>query len=71
MRILCKFFFGGGPSQNLTIFRCHLYAFLGVSLRSRYRMGEFFFVWGGGGVVNFHIFFFGVLEIPDIFGGER
>ena len=37
--------FGGLP-QNKTIFRGHFYAFLGLFLRSRYRMGVFF--WGGG-----------------------
>ena len=43
-----------------------------------YRMGDilfifyfyfFFFFWGGG-MLKFQIFL-GVLEIPDIFGGER
>ena len=34
----------GGSSQNWTIFRGHFYAFYGVFLRSRYRMGDIF--WG-------------------------
>ena len=31
-----------GSSQNWTIFRGHIYAFKGLLLRSRYRMGIFF-----------------------------
>ena len=33
-----------GSSQNWTIFRCHFYAFKGLFLRSRYRIGDIF--WG-------------------------
>ena len=40
----------------------HLSAFKGLFLRSRYRMGVFL------GSLKFQIFF-GVFEIPDIFGG--
>ena len=47
-------------SQNWTIFKGHLYAFLGLFLRSRYRMGDIF------GVAKFQIIFW-LLEIPDIF----
>ena len=47
-------------SQNCTIFRGHFYAFSGLFLRSRYRMGIFF------GVVRISNIFW-VLEIPDIF----
>ena len=47
-----KYFFGYedfvdiflGSSQNWTIFRGHFYAFYGLFLRSRYRMGDIF--WG-------------------------
>ena len=52
-------------SQNWTIFRGHFYAFKGLFLRSRYRIGDIFF-----GCLNLH-FFFEVLEIPDDFWGER
>ena len=38
------FFCGGGSSQNWTIFRDHFYAFLGLFLRSRYRIGDIFLV---------------------------
>ena len=31
-----------GSSQNWTIFRGHFYAFQGLFLRSRYRMGDIF-----------------------------
>ena len=34
-----------GSSQNWTIFRGHFYAFKGLFLRSRYRMGDIF-SWG-------------------------
>ena len=44
----------GGSSQNWAIF---------LFLRSRYKMGGIF------GLLKFQIFF-GVLEIPDIFGVE-
>ena len=40
-------------------------SFFGLSQRPRYRMWNIF-----GGLLKFQIFF-GVLEIPDIFGGER
>ena len=55
----------GGSSQNWTIFRGHfrIYAFYGIFLRSRYRMRDIF--WGCS---NFK-YFFGVLEILDIFWG--
>ena len=33
-----------GSSHNWTIFRVHFYAFFGLFLRSRYRMGDIF--WG-------------------------
>ena len=49
-----------GSSQNWTIFKGHFYAFYGLFLRSRYRMGLFL------GFLKLKIFF-GVLEIPDIF----
>ena len=55
--------FFGGSSQNKTIFRGHFYAFKGLFLRSRYKMGDIF------GLVKFK-YFLGVLEIPDIFFGE-
>ena len=48
------FFRGGGSSQNCTIFRGHFYAFLGLFLRSRYRIGG---ILGGG-----------VAKISNIFG---
>ena len=32
----------GGSSQNWAIFKGHLYAFLGIFLNSRYRMGDIF-----------------------------
>ena len=54
-----------GSSQNWTIFRGHFYAFKGLFLRSRYRMGAFL------GSLNFQKFFFGVRELSDIFWGER
>ena len=57
MQILLIFF---GSSQKRAIFRGHFYAFLGLFLRSRYRLEDFF------GLLKFQIFF-GVLEIPDIF----
>ena len=48
----------GGSSQYLTVFRGHFYAFLGLFLRSMYRVGVFiyFFFWGGGGCYNFKYF---------------
>ena len=49
-----------GSSQNWTIFRGHFYAFYGLFLRSRYKMGVFF------GSLKLQ-FFGGVFEIPDIF----
>ena len=52
-----------GSSQTWTIFKGHFNAFLGLFLRSRYRMGDMFWV------AKFQIFF-GVLEIPDIFWDE-
>ena len=61
MKILWIFL---GVIANWTIFRGHLYAFYGLFLRSRYRMGDLFF-----GLLNFK-YFLGVLEIPDIFFGE-
>ena len=57
------FFWGGGSSQNWTIFRGHLYAFKGFFLRPRYGMGVYL---GVAKISNI----FGMLEIPDIFGGE-
>ena len=41
-----------GSSQNLTIFRGHFYAFQGLFLWSRYRMGDIF--WG---LLKFQIIF--------------
>ena len=35
---------GGGQAQNWTIFRGHFYAFYGLFLISRYRMGDIFWV---------------------------
>ena len=34
----------GGSSQNWTILRGHFYAFYGLFLRSRYKMGDIFWV---------------------------
>ena len=51
----------GGLSQNKTIFRGHFYAFLGLFLRSRYRMGVF---WGVAKISNI---FWGSCEIPVVF----
>ena len=51
-----------GSLQNWTIFRGHFFAIQGLFLRSMYRMGVFSF-----GLLSIQIFF-GVLEIPDIFG---
>ena len=57
-----------GSSQNLAIFRGHFYAFLGLFLRSRYRMGD---VFSAAKISNI---FWGWLEIlffPSLFfGGE-
>ena len=55
---------GGGLSRNWAIFRVHFYAFYGLFVRSRYRMGVFL------GVAKISNIFW-VLEIFDIFGGER
>ena len=61
MKIFCGYFFGS--SQNWIIIRGHLiYAFQGLFLRSRYRIGDTF-----GGCLNFK-YFLGVLEIHNIFG---
>ena len=49
-----------GVITNWTIFRGHFYAFCGLFLRSRHRMGIFF---GGSKTSNT---FLRVLEIPDI-----
>ena len=54
-----------GSSQNCSIFRGHFYTFQGLFFRSRHRMGDNFL-----GCLNFKYFFWGVLEIPDIFWGE-
>ena len=51
----------GGSSQIWTLFRSHFYAFKGLFLRSRYRMGIFL------GVAKISNIFCRVLEIPDIF----
>ena len=59
MKILWIFL---GSLQNWTILRGHFYAFQGLFLRSRYRMGIFL------GLLKIKIFF-GVFEIPDMFGG--
>ena len=37
---ICEYFLGS--SHNWTIFRGHFYAFLGLFLRSMYRMGDIF-----------------------------
>ena len=50
----------GGSSQNWTIFRGHFYAFFGLFLRSRYKMGDIFWV---AKISNI----FWVLEIPVFF----
>ena len=42
----------------------HFYAFYGLFFRSRHRMGDNFWV------AKISNFYFGVLEIPDIFSGE-
>ena len=52
-----------GSSQNWIILRGHFYAFCGLFLRSRYSIGDIFWL------LKLQIFF-GVLEIPDIFWGE-
>ena len=52
-----------GSSQNWGSLRV-IYMQFRVFFRSRYRIGIFFWL------LKFKIFF-GVLEIPDIFGGER
>ena len=66
-----KYFFGEyddfvdiflGSLQNWTSFKGHFYAIF--FLRSRYRMGCFFFL--GGGVLKFH--FFGCLKFLIFFG---
>ena len=53
-----------GSSQNWASLRVISMQFRVFFLRSRYRIGIFF------GLLKFQIFF-GVLEIPDIFWGER
>ena len=57
-----------GSSQNSAIFRGHFYAFLGLFLRSRYRMGDVL------RLLKFQIFFGGGLKFfffPSLFfGGE-
>ena len=53
----------GGSSQNWTIFSGNFMHFRVFFFRSRYKIGDIF-----GGCQNFK-YFFGVLEIPDIFGG--
>ena len=70
------FFFGGGGGgredfvgflgfiTNWTIFRGHFYAFKGLFLRSRYRMGDIF------RLLNFNIFLW-CLKFLISFGGER
>ena len=54
-----------GSSQNWAIFRGHFYAFYVLFLWARYRKGVI--VW----VAKNSNIFWGVLEIPDIFGGEQ
>ena len=54
--------FGGHHKIGLHFNRCHFYAFYGLFFRSRYRMGDIFWV---AKIPNI----FGVLEIPDILGG--
>ena len=44
IRRFCGYFLGGS-SQNWTIFRGHFYAFEGLFLRSRFRMGDIFWGW--------------------------
>ena len=53
---------GGGVSQNWTIFRGHFICILGSFLKVKVQNGGYFL-----GLVKFQIFF-GVLEIPDVFG---
>ena len=55
----------GGSSQNWASLRVISMQFRGGFLRSRYRNWDIFL-----DCLNFK-FFWGVLEIPDIFGGER
>ena len=44
-----------GFRKKMTIFGGHFYAFRGIFLPSRYRMGIFFFFffWGGGGLLKY------------------
>ena len=65
MKILWIFFFflgggGGGVITNWTIFSGYFNAFYGLFIRSRYRIGIFFWV---AKISNI----FGVLKIPEIF----
>ena len=53
-----------GSSQNWTIFRGHFYAFLGLFLRSRYRIGDIFWV------AKISNIFLGCLKFLIFFGGE-
>ena len=52
-----------GSSQNWTIFSGHFYAFQDLFLRPRYGIRDIFL-----GCQKFK-YFFGMLEMPDIFGG--
>ena len=53
-----------GFITNWTIFRGHFYACKGLFLRSRYRMGDIFWL------LNFNIFLW-CLKFLISFGGER
>ena len=53
-----------GHHKNWTILRGHFYALYGLFLRSRYRIGDKFWI------AKISNIFWGVLEIPDIFWGE-
>ena len=55
----------GGSSQNWNIFKGHFYAFYGLFLRLRYRMG--IFVW----VAKISNIFLGWLKFLIFLGGER
>ena len=54
-----------GVITKLNYIKGHFYAFQGLFLKSRYRMGYILL-----GCLNFK-YFFEVLEIPDIFWGVQ
>ena len=66
VKILWIFFFwGGGVITKLGLFEGHFYAFQGLFLRSRYRIGIFF------GVAKISNIFLGCLKFLIFFWGER